>query len=139
MTVQVVVKGPLFSPGASATVKAEAEAVIKELVEDGTKHLAEMLQPRPAGVYLSVAEAQKGHASTGNYRRNITPVLSGLNGRIHDNNVVYGPWLEGVGSRNETTRFRGYAAYRKTGDWLQERAGAVTKKHADELARKLNG
>src|SRR3990172_8731549 len=26
---------------------------------------------------------------------------------------VYGPWLEGVGSRNNTTRFRGYHAFRK--------------------------
>lgn len=25
---------------------------------------------------------------------------------------VYGPWLEGVGSRNETTRFKGYHAFR---------------------------
>ncbi len=27
--------------------------------------------------------------------------------------AVYGPWLEGVGSRNETTRFKGYWAFRK--------------------------
>ena len=27
--------------------------------------------------------------------------------------AVYGPWLEGVGSRNATTRFKGYWAFRK--------------------------
>lgn len=29
--------------------------------------------------------------------------------RVHDNGMVYGPWLEGTGSRNyPVTRFRGY-------------------------------
>lgn len=34
---------------------------------------------------------------------------------------VYGPWLEGVGSRNETTRFKGYHAFRKAAIALQQR------------------
>ncbi|MDY7101558.1 MAG: hypothetical protein S0880_10260 [Actinomycetota bacterium] len=31
---------------------------------------------------------------------------------VHDNRVIYGPWLEGVGSRNRTTRFKGYRVWR---------------------------
>jgi hypothetical protein len=31
---------------------------------------------------------------------------------IHDTPCVYGPWLEGVGSRNATTRFKGYHTFR---------------------------
>lgn len=34
---------------------------------------------------------------------------------------VYGPWLEGVGSRNNTTRFKGYHAFRKAADALDRR------------------
>lgn len=34
---------------------------------------------------------------------------------------VYGPWLEGVGSRNATTRFRGYFAFRKAAAALENR------------------
>ena len=35
---------------------------------------------------------------------------------------VYGPWLEGVGSRNApVTRFRGYHAFRKASEALQRR------------------
>lgn len=34
---------------------------------------------------------------------------------------VYGPWLEGVGSRNETTRFKGYHAFRKAAQALERR------------------
>lgn len=34
---------------------------------------------------------------------------------------VYGPWLEGVGSRNNTTRFKGYHAFRKATQALEQR------------------
>lgn len=34
---------------------------------------------------------------------------------------VYGPWLEGVGSRNNTTRFKGYHAFRKAASALERR------------------
>jgi len=34
---------------------------------------------------------------------------------------VYGPWLEGVGSRNETTRFKGYHAFRNAANRLELR------------------
>lgn len=34
---------------------------------------------------------------------------------------VYGPWLEGVGSRNATTRFKGYWAFRKATAALDRR------------------
>lgn len=34
---------------------------------------------------------------------------------------VYGPWLEGVGSRNNTTRFKGYHAFRMASQALQVR------------------
>lgn len=34
---------------------------------------------------------------------------------------VYGPWLEGVGSRNASTRFKGYHAFRKAASALERR------------------
>jgi len=34
---------------------------------------------------------------------------------------VYGPWLEGVGSRNQATRFKGYHAFRKAATALERR------------------
>lgn len=38
---------------------------------------------------------------------------------------VYGPWLEGVGSRNNTTRFKGYHAFRKAAQQLERRIGEM--------------
>lgn len=37
---------------------------------------------------------------------------------VNDRGVIYGPWLEGVGSRNKTTRFKGYASFRRARDKL---------------------
>lgn len=45
---------------------------------------------------------------------------------VWDRNVIYGPWLEGVGSRNfPATRFRGYFIYRRTTQILDRRAGVM--------------
>jgi hypothetical protein len=61
---------------------------------------------------------------TGHYESNV---------RIHDTSggpevwdgglagPVYGPWLEGVGSRNNTTRFKGYHAFRTAANALDRR------------------
>jgi hypothetical protein len=38
---------------------------------------------------------------------------------------VYGPWLEGVGSRNAATRFKGYHAFRKAATALEARIEAM--------------
>lgn len=38
---------------------------------------------------------------------------------------VYGPWLEGVGSRNATTRFKGYHAFRKAAAALEQRVSGM--------------
>lgn len=42
-----------------------------------------------------------------------------------DAGPVYGPWLEGVGSRNNTTRFKGYHAFRKAASALERRIGEM--------------
>lgn len=39
---------------------------------------------------------------------------AGANVIVHDRGIVYGPWLEGIGSRNfPKTSFKGYAAFEK--------------------------
>jgi hypothetical protein len=49
--------------------------------------------------------------------------------KIWDQDVIYGPWLEGVGSRNyPVTRFRGYSTFRRMTQAIQARAGAITER-----------
>lgn len=44
---------------------------------------------------------------------------------IHDQGMIYGPWLEGTGSRNATTRFKGYRTFRIITSELNRRATAI--------------
>ena len=57
--------------------------------------------------------------------------------RITDNDVIYGPWLEGTGSRNfPSTRFRGYATFRKVAQRLNREAAGVVER---AIARRIGG
>jgi hypothetical protein len=47
------------------------------------------------------------------YETQVTVERAGTDVVVHDRGIVYGPWLEGVGSRNRTTRFKGYFALRR--------------------------
>lgn len=139
VTVTVTVKGPLFDGRFSPILRQGMQAAIENLVKLGEQRLDQMLRPRPGGVYLSVVEAQPGKASTGHYRRNVHGRVDNLYGLITDGGVVYGPWLEGIGSRNQTTRFKGYASFRRTGEWLQQQVPKVVAFHTDKIVRSLNG
>ena len=128
------VHGPLFQ---KSNVRKATQEIVQALVESGEQRLDTMLRPRPAGVYLSVAEAGKGKASGGYYRRNVHGRVSNLNGRIDDGGVVYGPWLEGVSRGNETTRFKGYASFRKTSQWLQKNLRKIAGPAIQRMVERL--
>lgn len=53
--------------------------------------------------------------------------------KISDGGVIYGPWLEGEGSRNfPVTRFKGYATYRRTFSKINDRAKVIAEYTARE-------
>lgn len=61
---------------------------------------------------------------TGYYESNVRTHRAGTGWEVWDGGEqgpVYGPWLEGVGSRNQTTRFKGYHAFRKAAQALELR------------------
>ena len=136
---KVETKGPFFSPQAQQLLRSAAQEMMRELVDMGQARLSQMLRPRPAGVYLSVAQARPGQASTGNYRRNLHQTLHELHAFIGDGGVIYGPWLEGTSSRNQTTRFKGYASFRRTAQWMKAQVPKLAKVHAAIITRKLGG
>jgi hypothetical protein len=44
----------------------------------------------------------------------------------HDN-VIYGPWLEGVSSRNASTRFKGYRTFRRAQQELDAKTPTIVE------------
>jgi hypothetical protein len=124
MALKVIIdtKGPLLTGKAAQMVQPH---LIRPMLEDTSqataKRLWERFTPRPGGVFLSVAQAQKGKASTGRYRKWIhvwarTPTMW----KVDDNKCINGPWLEGTSSRNQSTRFKGYGTFRKTKNWIKK-------------------
>lgn len=47
---------------------------------------------------------------------------------VHDRGVVYGGWLEGLSSRNATTRFKGYSNWRRAFQTLEKKAPVLAER-----------
>lgn len=129
--------GPLFEKG-DKIIKNMTEQFVQRMMELGEQRLDVVLTPRPQGVYLSVQEAQQGWASTGNYRRNVLGKRQGLEAIITDSGVEYGAWLES-GESGRPTRFRGYHAFRQTGEWLNKQMKKESKDYTKRYVKKLGG
>lgn len=124
--VDIVTTGALFRLGG-----APLDAAIKSSIEDIVAR----------GETLVKIQLYPGHGLvSGHYRRNIFGVLKdSRHGLIHDSNVIYGPWLEGTSSRNETTRFKGYSMFRRATQQLNREKGNIVEKNVASAVRKLNG
>ena len=73
----------------------------------------------------------------GFYRSNIkTAAIGGLNS-VSDSGVIYGPWLEGIGTRNASSSFKGYFTFRKIRQEMEKDAAKITKTETAALAREL--
>jgi hypothetical protein len=75
---------------------------------------------------------------TGKYRRSIRATRSSVGADVTDSGVVYGPWLEGVSRRNQATRFKGYATFRRVTQELQASVDRVVAPDVNQLAKDLS-
>jgi len=110
------VSGPLFNGGAARELDRAVEEIAREIGKVGEQDVQARLR--------SVLRHP-----TGKYQRRIR-VASESSGlvRVDDQRSVYGPWLEGTGSRNARTRFKGYATFRKTLQQLDRKAGPIAER-----------
>lgn len=115
MTTEIIKTGPIFTPGRAEGLmdKLSTEsglAVAEQGRDDVRSRLSHVLQ-HPTGHYWSqiqVSTVSYGH-------------------QLHDGKVVYGNWLEGTGSRNQTSRFKGYATFRTVAQALDGKAEQIVE------------
>lgn len=114
--------GPLFTGRALAETEIMTHDIASELAK-GTvnkvhQRLGEVLK-NPTGYYESHIQTERASDSSE---------------RVTDGGVIYGPWLEGVSSRNQTTRFKGYGTFRlvaqEIGSEAEAKANSIALKHA---------
>lgn len=75
---------------------------------------------------------------TGFYSSNIAVDRRQIYRGIWDQGVVYGGWLEGVSSRNRTTRFKGYHTFRLIKQELDRDSVTIAQPLVDNFVREMN-
>lgn len=123
MRITVHKSGPLFDD--------RIEALIQQGLTEGEAKLADR------GLILLRGQFRAHFRQpTGRYEGAVHAEREGTGFKITDGGVIYGPWLEGVGSRNFTTRFKGYASFRKVRQMLDAEATEIV---GHEIAIKIDG
>jgi len=123
--IYVRMKGPTVEGLAEPMLEAALQASLAE-VADYTKYevsleLINVLQ-HPTGYYESRIQSERVSAEAYS---------------INDSGVVYGPWLEGVSSRNQSTRFKGYATFRRTKNRMIQKAGVIIDAAVSRIVKEL--
>ena len=133
--ITVTSTGPFFRLGAAPVIASLHDAV-SELVAQGER----LAKDRAIEVVYSHGGAHPDqYRPTGRWLNSLHGEMTGnLEGTIDDSKLIYGPWLEGVSSRNETTRFRGYAVFRHVAGELERRKVDVLVKHIARAVEKMN-
>lgn len=111
----------------------EVTRFLNDLVHDVADHGKDLVQ-------LDFDQVHR-NPSTPPYARSKVSVehFPGPRSTIGDGGLIYGPWLEGTGSRNKTTRFKGYRTFRRIGQELDRRARLIADDMLPRLINKLNG
>lgn len=121
--VTIVRTGPLFDGRAQAQLDRACQDISRRVATIGASMVRSNLH--------AVLRHETPHYRLQNEARPDPPGW-----KVWDRGVVYGPWLEGVGSRNyPVTRFKGYATYRRTTQELDRRAETI----ADYTLREYMG
>lgn len=117
--------GPIFNGTAPAIVDAGTREAVRDVADFAYNQ-----------IHARLPQVLKN--PTGYYQSRIRVVGFGTLAQVDDGDVIYGPWLEGVGSRNfPKTRFKGYATFRIVGQLVEQRAEEVADDAIDEAARRL--
>jgi hypothetical protein len=122
--IHVNTHGPIFDGRAQHAIRDYLDAAEETVAQAGER-----------AVHAQLGAVLKH--PTGYYESHVVTDLVGDYAEVTDDGVVYGPWLEGTSSRNETTHFKGYATFRKTAQKLQREAGALAERVLPPFLRRM--
>lgn len=114
LEVEVDATGPMFDARGPNATRDYTQAAVDEVAQKGKDQVDRTL-------------IQVIRNPTPIYQTRIQIERAGTDRIINDGGIVYGPWLEGVGSKNKTTRFKGYFTFRQTKQWLDKRTPQIIK------------
>jgi hypothetical protein len=140
ITFDVKAEGPVFDGGWVAIMLRYRYALTSVLGQEAVNRIKNYLPTQYKYLYDPGTLHGTKHFIPGLYESDIhtdrqTPDIN----LVHDTPVVYGPWLEGVGSQNETTRFKGYHTFRRIAQQLELEASAIADRTIQIYIKELNG
>lgn len=126
MAITVTAQGPLFD--------GRAQLEVSHFLDDSIDLVAARAEEN-----VDVNLATSLRHPTGHYQSNINTRREGLTQVVNDSGVIYGAWLEGVGSRNSpVTRFKGYFSFRRAEQATDARVPEIVRPGLDRLMREVN-
>ena len=124
MTVRAT--GPLFDGRALRVADKMSDDINEATAQEASEQVDAALNVvlrNPTGFYQSRIRIRRARGSV----------------VVDDSGVVYGPWLAGVSSRNQTTRFKGYAHWRQATQRTETRvtriADPIVRRHVKAMNR----
>jgi hypothetical protein len=110
--------------------------VMTELIHDAERAVAEHGRALVRSDYDRV-HRYEASSRTGRAWRSVDVIEDPM--RVTSGNVIYRAWLEGVGSRNAASRFKGYFTFRRVAQALRGQAATVARAAIRPHVRKLGG
>lgn len=128
----VKTSGPLFDGRAQAAFDRAASDIqhsVAGRAEDAARaNFAETIR-NDRGVFLDsfkITDISHLYTSTSGKKSYSMPVtVTPGDSVVTTDLATYGPWLEGTGSRNMTTKFRGYNGFRKAAEQVNREATVI--------------
>ncbi|MGQ4349689.1 hypothetical protein [Streptomyces sp. SAS_275] len=128
MGIDIREDGPWFDGRAERAMKDAADDAREDIAEAGEEHALGLMGANfrnPTGYYESNVQTSRVSSDTS---------------LVHDNGVVYGAWLEGVGSRNRARPgFPGYRHWRQTKEFVRSRGPAIADRAVQRHLPEMRG
>jgi hypothetical protein len=125
--------GPIFDSYERDIAVATAEQEIQDKIQDAVYERVKML-----GQSQFRYVDQSNHHVPGKWLFSIRKGHDGDDPTVYTN-IIYGYWLEGIGSRNfPKTRFRGYRMWRETTQQIQAEVVDLAEEPISKAVARLN-
>ena len=121
--------GPLFSQRGARALRS-----VKEFERAATNKVAKAGQRHIRTIGAASFQQPTGHFSA---RVEVSRISDGH--LVHADQVIYGSWLEGTSSKNASSRFKGYALFRRAAQDVQANLSKILSDEENRFVRQLNG
>lgn len=147
--ISVKFSGPLFDGQAEQLIREGTEAIRHRVAAEAQKltvaAFASALHHETSGRFLSsitATDTSRTYTTIGGHTAYSLPVVVAdiaTETVVATDLATYGPWLAGFGSRNQTTRFKGYNGFRRAAQQLETRVQELSDQAFRPYAEAVNG